>query len=195
MSACVRIFWKSLGLGLGSNTKMANKKKNFYVQLYFVFLLSACYLKTFGEENGSKERPESETISIAQKELVDDISPGEVIISNMDDGKTTEGSKTLDGEEKVKINQSEDGKTKEEVKAHEDIKQPEGEEGVNEGEKKEGEKKEGEEAASEEEKQKEKEKEEEKEPGIDLKILKDSDFEHLTQASSGATTGDWLVLL
>ena len=26
-------------------------------------------------------------------------------------------------------------------------------------------------------------------------VLRDSTFEHLTQASTGATTGDWLVLL
>ena len=162
---------------------MANKKKDFYVQLYFVFLLSACYLKTFGEEDGKKEGPKSETISTPPKERADEILPGEVVISNVENGKTSEGSKTLDGEKKVEIKQSEDGKTKEEVKVHEDIKKPEGEEEGKEGEKKE------EVAASEEEKK------EPKEPGIDLKILKDSDFEHLTQASSGATTGDWLVLL
>jgi hypothetical protein len=29
----------------------------------------------------------------------------------------------------------------------------------------------------------------------DLKILDDDSFEHLTQAASGATTGDWLIVL
>ena len=29
----------------------------------------------------------------------------------------------------------------------------------------------------------------------DTKILTDENFEHLTQASSGATTGDWLLFL
>ena len=37
--------------------------------------------------------------------------------------------------------------------------------------------------------------EEKREKGIDLKVLNDNDFEHLTQAATGATTGDWLVLL
>lgn len=47
------------------------------------------------------------------------------------------------------------------------------------------------------EKQDDKEKEPEivEEQGIDLKVLNDNDFEHLTQAATGATTGDWLVLL
>lgn len=29
----------------------------------------------------------------------------------------------------------------------------------------------------------------------DLIMLNDSNFEHLTQASTGATTGDWLVMM
>ena len=45
------------------------------------------------------------------------------------------------------------------------------------------------------EKNEEKKEEVKEEEGIDLKVLKDSDFEHLTQAATGATTGDWLVLL
>lgn len=28
-----------------------------------------------------------------------------------------------------------------------------------------------------------------------MKVLNDNNFEHLTQASSGATTGDWLTIL
>lgn len=28
-----------------------------------------------------------------------------------------------------------------------------------------------------------------------VKILNDESFEHLTQASTGATTGDWLIVL
>ena len=31
--------------------------------------------------------------------------------------------------------------------------------------------------------------------GIDVHVLDDDSFEHLTQASTGATTGDWLVLM
>ena len=29
----------------------------------------------------------------------------------------------------------------------------------------------------------------------EVKILNDASFEHLTQASTGATTGDWLIVL
>ena len=34
-----------------------------------------------------------------------------------------------------------------------------------------------------------------KEEGLDLHVLDDDSFEHLTQASTGATTGDWLILM
>ena len=29
----------------------------------------------------------------------------------------------------------------------------------------------------------------------EVRVLNDDSFEHLTQASTGATTGDWLILL
>lgn len=118
-----------------------------------------------------------------------------------DDGKKEDGKK----EDGVKEDgMKEDGKKEDGKK--EDGKKEDGEKGDGEkgdgekenGEKADGEKEDGKEQESgteEQKKEKVEEKENIEEKGIDLKVLNDNDFEHLTQASTGATTGDWLVLL
>lgn len=158
-------------------------KQRFDVVLFYVLLLNMCLLKTFGGEENQTNKGQQTGEIITPEDAVQGetkqsdkgIAPGQVVISL--DGKTTDGVKPVDDGKKTDIKQSQDGKTTEEVKEAEDVKEPkddkttEGEEGKEPVEKK------------------------DEEPGIELKVLNDNDFEHLTQASTGATTGDWLVLL
>ncbi|XP_028393499.1 cylicin-1-like [Dendronephthya gigantea] len=100
-----------------------------------------------------------------------------------EDGKKDDGEKKDNGKEDGKKDDGEE----------EGGKKDEGEkEAGKEGEK--GEDNKEEDGTEEQMKEKEEEKENVEEKGMDLKDLKDNDFEHLTQASTGATTGDWLVL-
>lgn len=108
----------------------------------------------------------------------------------------TDGLESSLEEKKTNIQQEDLGKTKQLNDEHK--KDLDGQlEGINvdglKGEKKDKDEKKEEDGKNGETKEKNEEKQEEK--GLELKVLKDDNFEHLTQAASGATTGDWLIIL
>lgn len=160
----------------------------------FILLITSNFLHSHGEVQSltntveSKETKDSETVESGKKSAVF-VLPGEGFAN--ENGKTVEKESSLKvslEEKSVEIKQGDLGKTKEvndDEKKEMDGKKVDGEKEMNADEKKEG---------QDEDKEKEDEKLKE-ETGIDLKVLTDNDFEHLTQASTGATTGDWLVLL
>lgn len=160
----------------------------------FILLITSNFLHSLGEVESltdkveSKETKDPETDESAVKSAVT-ILPGEGFANENRKTVEKESSLKVSLEEKsVDIKQGDLGKTKEVNdgdKKEMDGKKVDGENEVNADEKKEG---------QDEVKDKEGEKLKEQ-TGIDLKVLTDNDFEHLTQASTGATTGDWLVLL
>ena len=168
-----------------------------------VLLLSSCISQSFGEVESPTDTVESKGINISgtedasplastQTELKHGIAPGDGFNTNAN-GKTSEKDESLKSsveEKTVDIEQGDDGKTKEVKDSGEkEVKDSGGKEDDKKGD--------GDENVDGKDKDTAGEKKEEKveEVGIDLKVLNDNDFEHLTQAATGATTGDWLVLL
>jgi hypothetical protein len=159
-----------------------------------VLLITLCFLQSLCKDEKPANTVEIKKINnsgtdepaVISKDAKDVISPN-LVFGDSENGKTSvlaDSFKVSLEEKSVEIEQQDLGKTKE----------------VNDGaEKEDGGKAENEEAkvneqdGKDEGKKEEEEREEEK--GIDLKVLDDDDFEHLTQAATGATTGDWLVLL
>jgi hypothetical protein len=156
-----------------------------------VLLIALCFLQSLCQDEKPADTAEIKEISNSGLGEPAVISQGDVISPSLvfgenKNGKTSvlAGSFKVSLEEgSVEIEQQDLGKMKE----------------VNDGaEKEDGGKADHEKAkVNEQDKQDEKNdgKKEEEEKGIDLKVLNDNDFEHLTQAATGATTGDWLVLL
>ena len=160
---------------------------------FIVLLFSLCFLPSFCED----EKPSSETVEIKEiknsgtgkpavvsEDVKNRISPS--LRFEDESGKTSvlaDSFKVSLEEKSVEIEQQDLGKTKE-VNGGAD--KEDGKKVEHEGEK-----------VNEQVKQDDKKTEDEhqeEEKGIDLKVLNDKDFEHLTQAATGATTGDWLVL-
>ena len=156
---------------------------------FIVLLFSLCFFRSFCEDEKPSATAETKEINnsgtgkpaVVSKDVNNGIAPS--LRFENESGKTNvlaDSFKVSLEEKSVEIEQQDLGKTKE----------------VNDGPDKEDDKKvenEGEKVNEQDEKKMENEPDEEK--GIDLKILNDKDFEHLTQAATGATTGDWLVLL
>jgi hypothetical protein len=160
---------------------------------FIVLLISLCFLQSLciderptdtletKKTNSDNEINDTGQPAAISKEGNEVISPGPGL-GEETHGKTsvlTASFKVSIEEKSVEIEQQDLGKTKE----------------LNEGpDKEDGKKVENEKVNGQDEKKVEEE-EGQEEKGIDLKVLNDHDFEHLTQAATGATTGDWLVLL
>ena len=147
-------------------------------RIAFVVLIASCFLQSLCVDE--KPTNTGETVVISS-----DVVFSSLAFETDEKGKTdvqvNSSRNSLDGKS---VEQQDLGKTKEvddsSEKVEEDAK-------VNEEDVKED--------GNEKEDGKDEEEEEKREKGIDLKVLNDNDFEHLTQAATGATTGDWLVLL
>ena len=148
--------------------------------MFSFLLLFSCFLseRSSCEENPPKNKDpgkESKNETNARDHTAQTVQPAKGNQEELD---------SKDREKILRIKQSEDGKTVDDVKN--EIKARD--------EKEDGQKKREDEVKMEKEGGQVDEKKAE-EVGLDLKELDDDNFEHLTQAATGATTGDWLVLL
>lgn len=153
----------------------------FIERIAFVLLIASCFLQSLCIDE--KPTNTGETVVISSDVVFSSLG-FETDEKGKTDMQVNSSRNSLDGKS---VEQQDLGKTKEVNDSPEKVEEKKYDAKVNEEDVKED--------GNEKEDGKDEGEEEKSEKGIDLKVLNDNDFEHLTQAATGATTGDWLVLL